>query len=486
VETHDLDVRVLGRDLTRQHAGKAFTVFDSEGAPADERLIQTLHSGTEDIDLAASPVVLPDFCHKSKSEMPSSIAVATKDAIRPTLTDAALNCGMALLTLDVSRPPERAVSAFYRRVVERFPNPPNWRRDLKRHEVLRAAVEGADFAAERYDLEPADLDRVEERGRISIDDLGGAPQAMRDLPWLVVQMSRLRFGSIGPSTHFLEMQEVEEVLDPAAAERLGIHEGQVTIQFHNGGGVLTGQLGALYARRKSASRLLRAEMSVQRPLSHLATARSIGDIKRRLATFFAEGCPSIPTTDQDGRRALLATRLAMNYGFAYRMATYAALRDIARETLGSATRLVVDSAHNSIYEEEVDGQAAYVHRHNACRAYPAEMLASHPAFSKTGQPLLLPGTNRTSSYLCIPGDGAHRSLYTACHGSGSIISEFERTGRSGPDPLGHTTARYGYDGAAPRHVAHLDDHGVNEALRILTTYGLVRPIARMRPFAVLT
>ena len=486
MELHDLDVRILGRDPTRRHDGRELRVFDSESAPADEALIQTLGVGTEAIDLAATPVVLPDFCHKSKSEMPSSIAVATRDAIRPTLTDAALNCGMALLTLDVTRPPERAVTDFYRKVIERFPNPPSWRRDLESHEVLRAAVEGADFAAERYDLEQADLDRIEERGRIPIEELGGAAQARRDLPWLVVQMSRLRFGSIGPSTHFLEMQQVEEILDPDAARRLGVHEGQVTIQFHNGGGVLTGQLGALYARRKSASRLLRAEMSVQRPLSHLATARSIGDVKRRLVTCFAQGYPSIPTTDQDGRRALLATRLAMNYGFAYRMATYAALRDTARDTLGSSTRLVVDSPHNSIYEEEVDGKVAFVHRHNACRAYPAEMMADHPAFSGIGQPLLLPGTNRTSSYLCVPAELAHRSLYTACHGSGSIISELERTGRSGADPLGRTTARYGYDGAAPRHLPHLDDNGVNEALAILTSYGLVRPVARMRPFAVLT
>jgi hypothetical protein len=86
----------------------------------------------------------------------------------------------------------------------------------------------------------------------------------------------------------------------------------------------------------------------------------------------------------------------------------------------------------------------------------------------------------------VPEETAHRSLYTACHGSGSIISAFERSGRSGPDPLGRTTARYRYDGAAPAEVAHLDDHGVDEALGILTGHGLVRPVARMRPFAVLT
>jgi tRNA-splicing ligase RtcB len=481
-----MEIDVLTGPPSRGLRGSEFTVFDSAAAPADEQLIDRLGEGTEGTDLAAPPVVLPDFCHKTKSEMPSSIAVATQGAIRPTLTDAALNCGMALVALDVDRPPAAAVTEFYRQVAERFPNPPSWRRDLKHAEVLRAATEGAHFAAERYDLGDAELDRVEERGWLDTEPFGGARQAKKDLPWIVVQMGRLRFGTIGPSTHFLELQEVEEILDPAVADRLGIHAGQVTLQFHNGGGVLTGQLGALYARRKSASRMLRAEMSVQKPLSHLATARSRAQVASRLAAYFAQDCPSIPVAGDDGRRALLATRLSMNYGFAYRMATYAALRAIAWSSLGATTRLVVDSPHNSVYEEEIGGAPAFVHRHNACRAYPAELMAGHPAFAETGQPVLLPGTNRTSSYLCVPATGAHRSLYSACHGSGSIIAAFERSGRSGADPHRRATARYRYDGAAPAHVPHIDDKGVNEALGILSGHDLVRPVARMRPFAVLS
>jgi len=481
-----MEIDVLTGPTTGEHHSGQFTVFDSLAAPADDQLISRLGQGTEGTDLAAPPVVLPDFCHKEKSEMPSSIAVATRGAIRPTLTDAALNCGMALVALNVDRPSPTAVTEFYRQVTTMFPSPPTWRRDLTFDEVLRAATEGADFAAERYDLGDAELDHIEERGRLDIEAFGGARQAKKDLPWLVVQMGRLRFGGIGPSTHFLELQEVEEILDPAAAESLGLEAGQVTLQFHNGGGVLTGQLGALYARRKAASRLMRAEMSVQKPLSHLATARSRAQITRRLAAYFADDCPSIPVDGDDGRRALLATRLAMNYGFAYRMATYAALRTIAQSTLGATTRLVVDSPHNSVYEEEVGGAPAFVHRHNACRALPAHMMAGHPAFAQTGQPLLLPGTNRTSSYLCIPGTDVQRSLYSACHGSGSIISAFEKSGRSSADPLKRATHRYGYRGAAPAVVPHLDDLGVNEALGILTGHGLVKPVARMRPFAVLS
>ncbi|MFF4055880.1 RtcB family protein [Streptomyces sp. NPDC001668] len=462
------------------------TVFDSAEAPADPRLLARLRRGTETADLAAPPVVLPDFCHKGKSEMPSSIAVATRGAIRPVLTDAALNCGMALAVLDVSRPSAAAVEEFYRRVRQRYPDPPRWKFELSRSEVLRAAVEGAPFAAERFGVDAADIERIEEFGRLPVEEYGGARRARRELPWLCVQLARLRFGGIGPSTHFLELQEVEEVLEPEIAERLGVHQGQVTVQFHNGGGVLTGQIGELYARRQAASRLLRTEMALQKPLSHLLRPGGVAEARQRYAAYFQHGCPSLPIEGDEGRRVLLAQRLAMNYGFAYRLATYASLRSFARVAFGAGLRLVVDSPHNSVYEELVDGEPAFVHRHNAARAWTPELMAGHPAFARTGQPLLVPGTNRTSSFLCVPAPQAGRSLYTACHGTGSIISEFERSGRSGPDPRHRHTLRFTYDRATPRHVPQLDDAGVDAAVAILSGNGLVRPVARLRPFAVLS
>ena len=145
-----MDIAVLSG--SRLHGDRQFTVFDSEAAPADRGLLDSLSQGTDGAGLAAPPVVLPDFCHKAKSEVPSSIAVATAGEIRPALADAGLNCGMALMTLDIERPSAKAVTDFYRQVAERFPSPPSWRRELTAKEVLRAAIEGADFAAERYGL----------------------------------------------------------------------------------------------------------------------------------------------------------------------------------------------------------------------------------------------------------------------------------------------------------------------------------------------
>jgi tRNA-splicing ligase RtcB len=126
-----------------------------------------------------------------------------------------------------------------------------------------------------------------------------------------------------------------------------------------------------------------------------------------------------------------------------------------------------------------------VHRHNSCRAYPAELSAPGTVFAETGQAVLLPGTNRTSSYLAVAGPQAADSLYSACHGAGTLVSDFADKGLSHTHADGHKTLRFRYNDAAPAEVAHLDDNGVNAAVDVLADNGLVRPVARLRPFAVL-
>jgi len=232
-------------------------------------------------------------------------------------------------------------------------------------------------------------------------------------------------------------------------------------------------------------RPLRAVMAVQKPLYQLASARSARQLRERLRLYFSGGCPPVPRYSEEGERLMLANAVAMNYGFAYRQATYATLRDLARKSFGAGMSLIVDSPHNTIYDEEIDGAPAVVHRHNSARAFPASKMRGHPAFGETGMPLLLPGTNRTSSYICVAAEGAHQSVFSASHGTGSIITDFAKRGLSGPDPQGHTTLRFGYQDRTAAFVPHLDDNGVNEGLRILAASHLVRPVARLRPFAVL-
>ena len=462
-------------------------VFDSAGAPADPAIVLRLEGEVRGADLAAPPVVMPDFHQENNMEAPCSIAVATRETIRPRVNNASVNCGMALVALDIERPDIGAISGFYRRVRDRLPYPASYRRELSAAEVLRAAIEGSLFAVDRYGVEPDELDRVEERGRLDLEPYGGPLRLRRELPWLTVQLSRLQFGTAGPSNHFIELQHVSEIMDQRAARLLGLALGQTTMQYHAGGGVLTGLIGRMFGRRTDFPRRHRAIMALQKPMHHLASARSINELRARIALYFSDDCPPVARRSPEGERMMLANAGAMNYGFAYRLALYSHLRRFAQEALGAReSRLIVDSPHDTLYEEELDGDRVLMHRYKAARAYPASRLRDHPVFGVTGQPVLLPGTSRTSSYLCVADEGAATSLSSACHGTGAIISAFLAAGRSGPDPSGRSTLRYGYSDAAPTEVPRLDDLGVDEALGILVKHRIVRPVARLDPFAVLT
>lgn len=461
-------------------------VFDGPALPADPSVLHRLSMGAAGVDLAAPPVVLPDFHHKRKMEMPSSIAVATRGTIRPTFTSSSVNCGMALIALDCERPSDSAIESFYRAVKERYPYPTRGRKDLTGRDVVAAAIEGGEFAVDRYGVDPGELERVEEGGRLDLEHWGGGARLRRELPALTWQLARLRFGTIGPSNHFVELQEVEEILDPEAAELLGVRQGQMTVQFHAGGGVLTGEIGHLFARRRDTARVMKAAMAVQKPLYHLSTARSIDQLRERLRLYFTSAAQPVELDSDEGQRLMLANAAAMNYGYAFRMATYVALQQLAVAAFGGRMgRLVVDSPHNSVYEEQVGGERAVVHRHNSCRAYPADRMTPGTTFATTGQAVLLPGTHRTSSYLAVAGGRSADSLHSACHGAGTVIDQFERSGASQPDAQGRGTLRFRYSDAAPERAAHLDDAGVNAALSVLAHAEIVRPVARMRPFAVL-
>lgn len=463
----------------------AVRVFESAAAPADVAALRLLRDGAAEADLAAPPVALPDFHLKADKEMPSSIAVATRETIRPTFTCCSLNCGMALVALDVERPARDAVADFYRRVRERLPYPPTYRRDLSTDEVVRCATEGAFFSVDRYGVDAELTQRIEHGGRLDTEPYGGAERIRRELPWTVKHLSRIRFATIGKSNHFIELQEVEEILDPEVAALLGVELGQVTMQYHGGGGALPGELGVLFGRRKRFPRALRMQMAVQKPLYHLASARSLEQLRLRRSLYFSGGFPPIERAGVEGERLMLSNVMAMNYGFAFRLATYAILTELVGGAFGGRGHLVVDSPHNTIYEEEIGGERAVVHRHNAARAFPASRMNGHPLFGKTGQPLLLPGTSRTSSLLCVAGEGAEHSLYSVSHGSGSTIDSFAERGLSAADPERRVTWRFDYAGNAPRDVEHLDDRGIDDTLSVLVRHDIVRPVARLRPFAVL-
>jgi hypothetical protein len=141
-------------------------------------------------------VALPDFHFKGDKEMPSSIAVATRETSRPSFSSTSLNCGMALVALDVERPGEAEVGEFFRRFRDRYPFPPTYR-DLTREEVIRCAAEGRHSPPSgSRSIHP--MSTRSSWGRIDVDGLGGIDRSRRELR-SVQQLSRT-VGTISATT----------------------------------------------------------------------------------------------------------------------------------------------------------------------------------------------------------------------------------------------------------------------------------------------
>ncbi|MCW2501142.1 MAG: RNA-splicing ligase RtcB [Frankiales bacterium] len=450
---------------------------------AEAPLAHLREIAAEDGLLAAPAVILPDFHHKKKQEMPSSVAVATNKHIVPHFTASSVNCGMALLStgLNVEDLSPKLLDSFIDQVKLRAPHPMPLKAVLNRKEVFRAAREGASFAIERYGLDTEEIKAVEHRGRIELEEGTDERILRRFAPRLSAEASRFRFGGVGPGNHFIEVQVCQEILDPVAAAAMGVHKGMVVVEYHGGGGVWAGEMGRLFVPRKKSTGIRRARTAALKAAMHASVNPSV--LKERWDLYFHNVRHAIEADSPEGKRLWMSYCTAMNYGFAYRIASYQVIRESLTAAWGSpvSTKLVYDSPHNSVYKEEVDGELAFVHRHNTARAVGPGILADHPL----GQPVLVPGTNRTSSYLCIGASGSGISLDSACHGAGTLVGASVKAGTAGPDP-DRVTRRYNYADSTMQEVAHVGDAGVDLAVDILRDENILRPVARFTPVAGLT
>jgi len=255
--------------------------------------------------------------------------------------------------------------------------------------------------------------------------------------------------------------------------------------YHADSGHLGAFVGRLYAhRQKNSWRGRLYEWRVKLPFQ--LRAGRLSRLWRRITYhLLPRRWTPIPAESEEGQRALLALQAAANYAYANRIAVLAALREGMQTVWGAQCAppvLIWDAPHNGIRRELLgsDGQAFWVHRHNAARVAPPSALPAASPYRETGQPVLLPGTERTVSYLCVGGAGAAGTLCSVNHGAGHPASLLGQ-----PLPEAAATRVYGYDNQPPVERSHLSDDGVMAVVNVLSNVDLARPVARLRPLAVL-
>jgi tRNA-splicing ligase RtcB len=137
-----------------------------------------------------------------------------------------------------------------------------------------------------------------------------------------------------------------------------------------------------------------------------------------------------PLSAPESQDYLGAMAAAANFAWANRAALAHSVRKAIHTVLGEqaalSTRQVYDVAHNVAKFEPYGGKELCVHRKGATRAFPPGHDEIPPDYREAGQPVFIPGSMGTSSFVLAGRQGSmERSFGTTCHGAGRRMS---RTG----------------------------------------------------------
>ncbi|MBL8178262.1 MAG: RtcB family protein [Bryobacterales bacterium] len=287
------------------------------------------------------------------------------------------------------------------------------------------------------------------------------------------ERGRPQLGTVGSGNHFLEIQTVESIHDEAAASAMHLEPGRIVVLLHCGSRGLGHQVCTDYLAEMGAA-MKRHDIAVP---------------DRQLAC--------VPVQSPEGQSYLAAMRAAANFAWANRQCILHLLRGSLRKLYGAGThvRVLYDVCHNIAKREKhvVDGvkRDVLVHRKGATRAFPPNHHEIPQDYKHIGQPVFVPGSMGTASWILTGADGAMRETFgSVCHGAGRLLSRTAaRKGRNAREVQDALAARgiivrsETRDGILEEIPEAYKD--VDEVIAVVTGAGLAKPVARLRPMGVI-
>jgi len=340
---------------------------------------------------------------------------------------------------------------------------------LSPKELERVCREGAEWALDNGYAQEMDLARTEEGGRIP----GADPAAVSDR---AKQRGQPQLGTLGAGNHFVEVDVVDQVFDPAAASAMGLAPGTLALQIHCGSRGFGHQVCTDYVREFQPAT---ARYKIQLPDRELVCA---------------------PLDSPEGQRYLAAMACAANYAFANRQIMAHHARRSFEEALGGRVpdwelQQVYDIAHNmgKIEEHSVGGERVRVcvHRKGATRAFGPGFEGLPDEYRPLGQPVLVPGSMGTASWVLLGTEGSmEQSFGSTCHGAGRTMSrkQAKRTVRG--DQLRAELEQRGIHiraGSMPGLAEEAPQayKDVDAVVEVVARAGIAKQVARLRPVAVI-
>ncbi|KYK26372.1 RNA-splicing ligase RtcB [Euryarchaeota archaeon SM23-78] len=380
---------------------------------ASEKLLKKLsedNSLQQGVNVATLPgiykasIMLPD-AHQGYGFSIGGVAAidVEKGCISPGGIGFDINCGVRLLTTPLNKGDvEPKVKELLNSLFKNVPSGVGSHSFIKLSDSELEGVlkDGAEWAVEHGYGFKEDLERCEEGGRMKQADASKvSPKAK--------SRGRNQLGTLGAGNHFLEVQFVDKIYDKKVAQAFGIkQEGQVTVMIHCGSRGLGHQVCSDYLRKMEEAD---PELMKSLPEKDLIYAKAGSQLAKE---YFA------------------AMAASANFAWANRHIIAHQVRKSLEEVFGlepEKIKTVYDVAHNiaKIEEHVIDGEKkkVFVHRKGATRSLPAGHPNTPNVYKDVGQPVLIPGSMGTASYLLVGTEKALEETFgSTAHGAGRVMS----------------------------------------------------------------
>ena len=384
-----------------------------------------------------------------------------------------INCGVRLITTNMTEQDIRPKLADLTSVI--FRNVPcglgSRRKDFRVtvHELDRLLLDGVQWVIDQGLGWAEDAEHCEEKGCMENANPDKVSTTAKN-------RGLTQIGTLGSGNHFLEIQKVDKIFNPEVAKVFGIeHEGQVTVMIHCGSRGFGHQICSDYLRIME-----RAVHKYKIALPDRELACAPGNSKEAEDYFQAMAC-------------------AVNYAFANRQAIMHWVRQSFEEVFKKPAEelglnLVYDVAHNiaKIEVHRVNGQnkKVWVHRKGATRAFPAGKMEVPADYRAVGQPVLIPGSMGTSSWLLLGTEKAMEITFgSTAHGAGRMMSRAAAKRRFYGGDVKKALEQRGIVVRAASQVVLAEEadpayKDVDRVAEVSHQVGIATKVARMVPLAV--
>jgi len=384
-----------------------------------------------------------------------------------------INCGVRLLTTNLSEQDVKQKLADLASVI--FDNVPcglgSRRKDFKvtLSDLDRLTMEGVQWAIDKGLGWHEDGEHCEEHGCMKNANFDKVSSNAKN-------RGLTQIGTLGSGNHFLEIQKVDKIFDTTVAKAFGIlDEGQVTVMIHCGSRGFGHQICSDYLRVME-----RAVYKYKLALPDRELACAPGNSNEAEDYYSAMAC-------------------AVNYAFVNRQAIMHWVRQSFQKVYGEdaetfGLKLVYDVAHNiaKIENHKINGDTrkVWVHRKGATRAFPPGSPEVPADYRSVGQPVLIPGSMGTSSWLMVGTEKAMQiSFGSTAHGAGRMMSRSAAKKRFWGDDVKRSLGQRGIIVRAASAIVLAEEadpayKSVDMVAEVSHKVGIATKVARLVPLAV--